>query len=150
MLGEDYNQWRQAPDQLTTAEAARLTGRSSATIRQWAARGYLTAAGRRGKSLLYDRHDVRRVLEQVEGRTHLPPFGQQSYGLGQPRLRSKDLDAIVTGKEAAAIARVAPTTIRAWVARDHLKPLAARPGTPSMYHVVDVLAAARRLLRPDF
>ncbi len=129
--------WHRCPDQVTTAEAARLSGVRPATIRAWASRGYLAAVGRQGRSPLYDPRQLAEAQDAVAARTRAGP------SITPPvRLRSKDLDALVYGPEAAAIVGVAPSTIRMWVLRGRLRPV-DHPGRP-LFRVSDVLRAARR------
>lgn len=134
----DYdNPWTRCPDQVTTAEAARLCRVPPATIRKWASRGYLAAVGRRGRNPLYDPRQLAEAQADVAARTRTgPPI--------TPRvpLRSKDLDALVYGPEAAALVGVAPSTIRTWVLRGRLRPL-DHPGRP-LFRVSAVLCAVRR------
>jgi DNA-binding transcriptional MerR regulator len=132
----DDDPWTTCPDQVTTTEAARLCGVRAATIRQWASRGYLRAVGRRGRSQLYDPLDLRRVQAEAQARTRRPPAPRSN-------VRSKDLDSLVTGSEAARIVGVSPSAIRMWVARGHLRPT-SRVGRQSLFKVVDVLRATRR------
>lgn len=135
---DNNDRWENCPSEVTATEAARLCGAKAATIRQWAARGYLTRVGNRGRSPLYASTQLRRVQSEVADRTRKPP-------LPRPGLRSRDLDALVPGPEAAALVGVAPSTIRMWVARGHLTPVPQAEGTGRrLFLVSDVLQAARR------
>lgn len=133
----DDDSWGSDPGPLSTADAARLCGVRPATIRAWASRGYLTAVGRAGRTSLYDLQQVEAARDAVAARTPLGPPVRTAV-----RLRSKDLEALVHGSEAAAIVGVAPSTIRMWVLRGRLRPL-AQPGRP-LFQVGDVLRSARR------
>lgn len=134
---DDADQWGSCPERVTTSEAARLCRVRPATIRQWASRGYLTAAAWRGRSPLYDSQQLRRAQRDVAARTLKgPPLGP-TVGL-----RGKDLDALIYGAEAATLVGVAPSTIRMWALRGRLRPV-DQPGRP-LFRVSDVLRAARR------
>ena len=133
----DHDPWSRCPEQVTAEEAARLCGVKPATVRQWASRGYLTAVGKRGRSHLYDSRQLARDQDDVRDRTRTgPPLASTA------RLRSKDLDAVVHGDEAARLVGVAPSTIRMWVLRRRLRPV-DQPGRP-LFRVEDVMRAARR------
>lgn len=123
---------------LTTAEAARLCKVRPATIRQWVARGYLVAVGREGRSAVYATADVRRAQADVLARSTPTP----SIDTELP-LRSADLESLVNDAEAAELVDVAPSTIRMWVHRGHLKPAPDAEG-PRKFTVQAVLVAARR------
>ena len=136
----DYDEpdpWRSCPPEVTAAEAARLCGVRPATIRQWASRGYLAAVGRRGRSPLYNSQQLAGAQTGVQDRTRTGPPIRPTVAL-----RSKDLDALLYGAEAAALVGVAPSTIRMWKMRGRLRPV-DRPGRP-LFRVKDVLQAARR------
>lgn len=135
---DDHDPWSRCPQQVTAEEAARLCGVKPATVRQWASRGYLTAVGKRGRSHLYDSRELSRAQDDVRDRTRTsPPLTATA------RLRSKDLDAVVHGDEAARLVGVAPSTIRMWVLRRWLRPI-DQPGRP-LFRVKDVIRAARRM-----
>ena len=108
-----------------------------ASIRQWASRGYLTAVGRRGRSPLYSPEHLAGAQTGVQDRTRTSPPIRPTVAL-----RSKDLDALLYGAEAAALVAVAPSTIRMWKMRGRLRPV-DRPGR-LLFRVEDVLRAARR------
>lgn len=124
---------------ITTARAARMARVSPATIRQWAARGYLRPVGGRGRSALWHPDDVEHVAAD---RRHNAAAQRRPVPRGT--VASKDLDQLVTGAQAATIAGVAPATIRTWAARGHLAPVTEPGKRPQLYRVQDVLRAARR------
>lgn len=134
----DDDPWGTCEDEVTTTDAARLCGVKAETIRQWASRGYLKAVGKQGRRVTYGSGELRRIHDEVQRRTRTSP---------SPRVNvaSRDLDALVTGPEAAKIVGVAPSTIRMWVARGHLR-AASATGRPT-FKVIDVLRAARRRRR---
>lgn len=137
---DDDDPWRRCPAEVSTAEAARLCMVKETTIRQWAARGYLAAVGKRGRSTLYDSVQLRRVQFAVVDRTRVAPPPRAGV------LRSRDLDALVPGSDAAVLAGVAPSTIRMWVLRGRLRPVrgaTTSSGRP-LFRVGDVLVVARR------
>ena len=136
--------WDVAADVVTASEGARLCDVKPETIRQWVIRGHLTAVDKRGRSPLYATSELRRVAYSVSQRTKAAP-GQCVH------IGSRDLDALVSSKEAARIVGISASTVRAWVGRGHLTPAVANSCRP-LFKVVDVLSAARRpqRRRPDF
>lgn len=110
----------------------------SATIRKWAARGHLDVAavsvhGRRAN--LYRADDVLRAAAVAEANT------RRTVDQGQ-NLPHAALDALLSTAEAAALADVAPSTVRMWAKRGKLTP--AVPGPRPIYRAADVLALVRQ------
>lgn len=124
---------------VTTGDAAILANVAPATIRQWSARGYLTPAGKSGRTTLYARADVERVARQRAWNVD-----DQRRPVPRVSLQSRDLAAVVSTRDAATLAGVTPATIRTWAARGHLAPVTEPGKRPQLYRVQDVLRAARR------
>lgn len=131
------DEWEEVGDRITALQASRLCRVQPATIRQWVARGYLSPLSeRRGRRHLYATEAVRTVSVEVFNRANVAAIPRGG-------LRSIDLDALVTGAEAAKAVGVSPSTIRMWVKRGHLAPTSGSPRR-QLFKVVDVLRAARR------
>lgn len=126
-------------EDITAAAAAARHRVSAATVRQWAARGYITPTGKRGRAVLYDAHDVSRAAAERRD-----AVSEQRRPVPRVRIQSRDLDAAVSTRDAATIAGVTPATIRTWAARGHLAPVTEPGKRPQLYRVQDVLKAARR------
>lgn len=135
------------PDQLTTRQAAQAWGVSTATIRQWVHRGYLSPTGVEGRSAVFSALDVLRVAIATGDRNQQPggPL-RRDHEVREPAgtwVSGKDLQRLVTAEAAATAVGVSPSTIRSWKRRGHLLPAEHRGRTP-LYRVADVLVAARR------
>ncbi len=138
---------RIGPDHLTTRQAAKAWAVSTATIRPWVHRGYISPIGADGRSTVFSALDVLRVAIATGDRNQQPggPL-RRDHDRREPvatRVTGKDLQRIVTAEAAAAAVGVSPSTIRSWKRRGHLQPAQHRGPTP-LYRVADVLAAARR------
>lgn len=122
--------------QLSTTEAAIELRVTPAQIRQWAARGYINAVGRSGRQQLYRLGDLDSAKREVRARTRQPPGGARE----DPSVGHRG----VTTEMAARIAKVSPSTIRSWVQRGHLRPVAGRHRRQLVFTISDVIAAANR------
>lgn len=118
-----------------TADAARQSGVPAGTIRQWVKRGILTPAVTTPRGHWFDLGDIFDAKDRVRPQARRKPTRQADIG-------SRDLDALITGPEAARLYDLSPSTIRMWVKRGHLVP--AKPGPRPLFRVQDVLRAAER------
>lgn len=139
----------------TTRDITRYYGVNAATVRQWVKRGHLAPCGKQGPSHTFRRHDIAAAVNAINGRrtaTGQPkdPRPGEHGGLNAAalnRLANVKPNTIVTTTEAAALLGLAPSTIRAWVRRGHLKPSRASidPPTRGLYfRLEDIHEAARR------
>lgn len=119
---------------MTAAEVATEFGIRAETLRQWASRGYLSSAGRRGRAALYERRDVEMVKQRTLART------PHEYRWPALHIPSKYSDRLITTAEAATLLRTSPSTVRSWVARGRLVP-AGRLRTGHLFTVGNVLRA---------
>jgi len=134
---EEDRWWSYAPAVILTHEAARACRVSASTIRQWVTRGYLAPTGRQGRELTFAASDVRDSQIARQSRT-------KSGSAVIPRwLRARDMDALITTKEAASLLGVSASTIRMWVKRGIIAPQ-SRAQRRNLYQVKDVITAARR------
>lgn len=138
------------PPGISAREAGRLVGVVPATIRQWVSRGLLAPIGRHEGANRYDWRDVQRAQDQAKARA--PRTAGDRMAKGQEaselwcRVEPRIMDKLVTGPNAARLAKVAPSTIRMWVKRGHLQP--AVPGPRPLFRVADVLNTRRRRTPP--
>lgn len=104
-------------------------------IRKWASRGYLRSKGKRGRAALYDRDDLQRVRDDTGRRTIEPSAWPNLY------VPTSYYNRLITTNEVARLFNVAPSTVRSWVTRGHLKP-ARRHGRSCLFTIGRVLIAA--------
>ncbi len=121
---------------------------TSATIRQWVARGYLKPAGKRGRSSIFHAAAVIALSERTRERGRQPtqanPDRRQIFAIDQLRgTTSANINDLVTAPDAAFSAGVATSTIRSWVRRGLLKP-ASRGGRSHLFVRAHVIRLARR------
>lgn len=119
-------------DGLTTSEAATFAGVTPATIRQWVSRGHLEPVGRRSRSATFNPFDVQAAGSTTSRRARTAT-GRR------PHFPEHKLNALVTASDAATAAKVAPATIRSWVARGNLHPVTPAGKRPQLFRLGDVL-----------
>lgn len=120
-------------DRLTAVEASRALGVKPATIRKWVSRGYLVRTDTQGRAALYLRRNVEQAGRQAHNKTR-----RSAEPWATPRYRRP-----ITALEASALVGVSPTTIRMWVNRGLLSPV-ARQGRRHLYDPMQILRTARR------
>lgn len=134
--------------ELTTRDVAELLGVTPATVRRWVARGYIRPVGKLGPSNLFHTREVLAAHGEIEARhkaTGKPraqgPFRVELRPID--RIQPKHYDAVIDVCEAARLIDVSPTTIRSWIHRGHLTPLASSKPRTIRLRLGDVIAAAR-------
>ena len=153
--------------EITTRDAAHLLGVTQATVRRWVARGYVSPVGKFGPSNLFNTRDVLAAHDDIRARRKATGQARrQSRHRAElrpiDRIRPKHYDAVVHIGEAARLIDVRPATIRSWIHRGHLIPLASSKPRVIRLRLGDVITAAqsrqlprrsarpgRRRLRPD-
>lgn len=137
------------PDELSTAQAAAAYRVRAATIRQWVRRGHLVPLRREGRTLIFDARAVNSAALATGDRNKQPggPLTRRRSLESEPPagsgLNARLMDRLVTAEVAARAVNIAPSTIRAWRSRGHLRPATFRGHTP-LYKLNDVVVAARR------
>lgn len=128
------------PAELVTAAEAFARHRiRPATIRQWVARGRVTARGARGRAHLYDRGELMHLqIAGLRSPHTLPVLPREKLRLTS----SLDQQQITTG-EAARLYGVAPSTIRSWVARSLITP-SGTEGRSHLFRIQDLREAEER------
>lgn len=134
--------------EITTRDVARLLGVTQATVRRWVARGYISPVGNLGPSNLFNTHDVLAAHDDIEGRRKATGQARRKHRYRvelRPidRIRPKHYDAVVDVGEAARLIDVSPATIRSWVHRGHLTPLASSKPRAIRLRLGDVINAAQ-------
>ncbi|GGB19452.1 hypothetical protein GCM10011492_06600 [Flexivirga endophytica] len=121
---------------VATTEAAKRSGIPAATLRQWVKRGILIPAHTTARGHWFD-------MDRVFDAKHRISHNNAKYWpMRQVDIGSRDLDALITGPEAARLYGLSPSTVRMWVKRGHVTP--AKPGPRPLFRVQDILRAAHR------
>jgi len=140
--------------ELTTRDVADLLGVTPATVRMWVRRGHITPIGKYRNSNVFDTGAVRDAHDAIRSRTKSVGSSRRDeseWRLPQPAVNipAKFHDVIVDVRQAAALAKVRPATIRTWIHRGHLQPLPSSQPREVRLRVGDVFKAARRGRRPS-
>jgi len=152
---DQLEQWNDLdPDLISTRDVAEYLKVQPATVRQWAKRGYIRPVGTIGPANLFSRRQVAAARTEIEARQRASGRRAQdrfsATRLPVDRVPAKFFDNAVTVGQAASLAGVAPSTIRSWIHRNHLKPLdvAGEHGTLLRLGVVVTAARNRVIPRP--
>jgi DNA-binding transcriptional MerR regulator len=145
---------RYADDEITTRDVADLLGVTQAAVRRWVARGYISPVGRFGPSNVFRANEVLAAHEQITARRKATGNPRRSRGwFVEPRLidriRPKHYDALINVGEAARLLGISPATIRSWMHRGHLLPLASSKPRDIRLRLGDVINAARARRLPE-
>lgn len=136
------------PDQLTTRDVAEAFDVTLATVRQWVARGYLSPVDKWGTSNVFRTSDALDAYDEVMSRRRATALPRRQVGWLSVEPRPIDIipaqywDSVITVDEAAKLIRVSASTIRSWIHRGHLTPLASSQPRAVRLRVVDVMRAA--------
>jgi hypothetical protein len=115
----------------------------------WVQRGHLTPTGKYRNSNVFDTEEVLSAYEAIRSRSkpaRSAPSSQRPGEFVRPSVNipARFHDQVVSIREAADIAQVRPATIRTWIHRGHLQPLAAASSRKVRLRLGDVFKAARR------
>ena len=146
-----YDSSLRCEPELTTRDVAELLGVQQATVRQWVKRGHIEPSGRYGSSNLFDADELRRAHDLISSRHKAAGTDLGFEELRQlQRLRRVHSEALLTVVEAGLLVGVAASTIRSWIHRGHLTPVASLKVGNVMLRLDDVIRAAqaRALPRP--
>ncbi|MGH8893427.1 MAG: MerR family transcriptional regulator [Actinomycetes bacterium] len=128
----------------STRDVAYFFGVKPATVRQWVRRGYISPSRSERGSHVFSSSAVRVAHEALEVRTNDRP------GTGTT-IRPKHYEKRISCAHAAALVKVAPSTVRSWIHRGHLA--ASRDETGHVIvrvgDVVDVARMKRHPTLPD-
>jgi len=133
--------------EITTRDAADLLGMTQATVRRWVARGHIIPVGKLGPSSLFNTREVLAASDAIQGKRKATGRvrGEHRDRMGArpiDRVPPKHHDAVVAVGEAAQLIGVSPSTIRSWIHRGHLIPLASSKRRAVRLRLGDVVAAA--------
>lgn len=120
--------------ELTTRDVAELLHVAPATVRRWVARGHLKPIRQQGRANVFGRDDVQDAFERISARrraTGQPSAEAWPMAVRKPaeQIPPKHYDALLTTTEAGQLLEISASTIRSWIHRGHLQPVAsAAPG----------------------
>jgi DNA-binding transcriptional MerR regulator len=134
--------------EITTRDVADLLDVTQSTVRRWVARGYINPTGKSGPSHLFNTRDVLAAHDEIQARRKATGKQRRQHRYGVElrridRIRPKHYDAVVSVREAARLIDVSPPTIRSWIHRRHLMPLASSTPRAVRLRLGDVVTAAR-------
>ena len=123
-------------------------------MRRWVARGYITPVGKLGPSNLFNTGQVLAAHDDIRVRRRATGQARREYRYRvapRPidRIRPKHYDAVVGIGEAARLIGVSPVTIRSWIHRGHLIPLALSRPRAIRLRLGDVISAAQARRLPE-
>jgi len=118
----------------STRDVAFYFGVKPATVRQWVRRGHIKPDGSEGPSHVFRSQDVMDAYESISART------RRSRG---SNVRTKFHDRQVSCEVAARACGVAPSTVRSWISRGHVRSVRDDGGHVTV-RVGDVFRLARR------
>jgi DNA-binding transcriptional MerR regulator len=155
--GDDYDdplENLRYADEITTRDVADLLGVTQAAVRRWVARRYISPVGRFGLSNVFRPNEVLAAYEQIAARRKATGKPRRSHGwFVEPRpvdrIRPKHYDAVINVGEAARLLGISPATIRSWMHRGHLLPLASSKPRDIRLRLGDVINAARARRLPE-
>jgi DNA-binding transcriptional MerR regulator len=139
---------------ITTRDVADLLGMTQATVRRWVARGYIRPVGKHGPSNLFNTHEVLSAHDEIDARRKATGQARRKHRYRvelrpSDRIRPKHYDAVVGVSEAARLIDVSPATIRSWIHRRHLIPLASSKPRAIRLLLGDVISAAQSRHLPN-
>lgn len=145
---DDYVRELRYEPEISTRDVADLLRVSPATVRQWVARGHLCPVGKSGASNLYRTDQVLAAFDAIKARGQAGALAEPGHGCGgrrRPvdRVRPKHYDAVVSVDEAARLMAVSPSTVRSWMHRGQLKPLASSTPRTIRLRLGDVVRTAQ-------
>jgi DNA-binding transcriptional MerR regulator len=143
-------------EEISTRDVADLRRVTPAVVRRWVALGYIRPASKLGASNLFNAEAALVAYDEIRGRRRATGAVGRASRSGTAtravdRFRTKHQDAVVTPDEAARLVGVSPGTIRSWVHRGHLSPLASSKPSAVRLRLGDVILAAdaRQLPQPS-
>lgn len=145
--------------EITTRDVAALLRVRQATVRRWVARGHISPVGKLGPSHVFNTEDVLTAYDAIKNRRKASGQSQRDHldhtsflsASSRPvdRIRLRHHDAVVDVSEAARLIHVSPATIRSWIHRGHLIPLASSTPRATRLRLGDVIATARSRQLPQ-
>jgi DNA-binding transcriptional MerR regulator len=140
--------------EITTSDVADLLRVTPATVRRWVARGYIRPVGKLGPTNLFHPREVLAAHDEIQARRKATGQARREARYAVEvrlidRIRPKHHDAVVAISEAAQLIDVSPSTIRSWIHRGHLTPLASSTPRAVRLRLGDVVTAAQSRHLPE-